>query len=46
MSYNEDDSESEDEEDEEDEDEARPRAIPACYLRGPPIGPRAQTKQV
>ncbi|KAI3363581.1 hypothetical protein L3Q82_011592, partial [Scortum barcoo] len=34
------------EEDEEDEeDEARPRPIPSCYLRGPPISPRAQPKQ-
>ncbi|XP_059215391.1 serine/threonine-protein kinase VRK1-like [Centropristis striata] len=49
VTYNEDDSETEteDEEDEEEEDEeeARPRPIPACYLRGPPIGPRAQSKQ-
>lgn len=31
---------SEEEEEEESEDEARPRPISACYLRGPPIGPR------
>uniref|UniRef100_A0A8C4EE73 non-specific serine/threonine protein kinase n=1 Tax=Dicentrarchus labrax TaxID=13489 RepID=A0A8C4EE73_DICLA len=44
--YEEDDSEEEEEEeDEDDEDEARPRPIPACYLRGPPIGPRAPSKQ-
>ncbi|XP_040929884.1 serine/threonine-protein kinase VRK1-like isoform X2 [Betta splendens] len=24
---------------------AKPRPIPACYIRGPPIGPRAQSKQ-
>ncbi|XP_044069912.1 serine/threonine-protein kinase VRK2 isoform X3 [Siniperca chuatsi] len=38
VTYEEDDSEDEDE-------EARPRPIPACYLRGPPIGPSAQPKQ-
>ncbi|XP_032384398.1 LOW QUALITY PROTEIN: serine/threonine-protein kinase VRK2 [Etheostoma spectabile] len=43
MSYGEADSETE--EKEEEEGEARPRPIPACYLRGPPIGPRAQPKQ-
>ncbi|CAJ1067004.1 serine/threonine-protein kinase VRK1-like [Xyrichtys novacula] len=43
----EDDSESEgDDEDDEEEERARPTPIPACYLRGPPIGPRNQTKQV
>ncbi|XP_029305371.1 serine/threonine-protein kinase VRK1-like [Cottoperca gobio] len=41
VSYGEDDSEAEEEE----EEEARPRPIPACYLRGPPISPRAQSKQ-
>ncbi|XP_034754310.1 serine/threonine-protein kinase VRK2-like isoform X2 [Etheostoma cragini] len=44
MSYGEDDSETEEEEEEE-EARPRPRPIPACYLRGPPIGPRAQPKQ-
>ncbi|XP_068455455.1 serine/threonine-protein kinase VRK2 isoform X2 [Clinocottus analis] len=34
VSYEEDDSE------EEEEEEARPTPIAACYLRGPPIGPR------
>ncbi|KAM9344734.1 serine/threonine-protein kinase VRK1-like isoform 1-T2 [Symphorus nematophorus] len=33
-------------EEEEEEEEARPRAIPACYLRGPPISPKAESKQV
>lgn len=46
----EDDSESEEEEDDEEEEEEeaspRPRPIAACYLRGPPIGPGAQSKQV
>lgn len=48
MTYEEDDSEDEDDEDEDDEDddEPRPRPIAACYLRGPPTGPRAQPKQV
>ncbi|XP_035027872.1 serine/threonine-protein kinase VRK1 isoform X3 [Hippoglossus stenolepis] len=32
-------------EDEEDEEVSRPRPIPACYLRGPPIGPRTQSKK-
>lgn len=32
-------------EDEDDEEEARSGPISACYLRGPPIGPRAQSKQ-
>ncbi|XP_014912732.1 serine/threonine-protein kinase VRK2 isoform X1 [Poecilia latipinna] len=43
----EDSEEEEDEEDEEDEDEEddRPKRIPACYLRGPPIGPGDQPKQ-
>uniref|UniRef100_A0A8D0A9R9 non-specific serine/threonine protein kinase n=1 Tax=Sander lucioperca TaxID=283035 RepID=A0A8D0A9R9_SANLU len=45
VSYGEDDSETEEETEEEEEEEARPRPIPACYLRGPPIGPRAQPKQ-
>ena len=41
------DSEDEDEsDDEDDEDVSRPRPIPACYLRGPPIGPRTQSKKV
>ncbi|KAM6922466.1 serine/threonine-protein kinase VRK1-like [Lycodopsis pacificus] len=39
VTYGEDDSE------EEDEEEARPKPIAACYLRGPPVGPRAQPKQ-
>ncbi|XP_041803154.1 serine/threonine-protein kinase VRK1-like isoform X2 [Chelmon rostratus] len=38
------DSEDEDEEEKE-EEAARPTPIPACYLRGPPIGPKAQPKQ-
>lgn len=40
VTYEEDDSE------DEDDDEPRPRPIAACYLRGPPTGPRAQPKQV
>ncbi|XP_053292575.1 serine/threonine-protein kinase VRK1 isoform X2 [Pleuronectes platessa] len=42
-----DDSEDEDEDEDEEEDEevSRPRPIPACYLRGPPIGPRTQSKK-
>ncbi|XP_010741672.2 serine/threonine-protein kinase VRK1 [Larimichthys crocea] len=43
--YNEDDSDDDEEEEEEEEEAARPRPIPACYLRGPPIGARAQPKQ-
>ncbi|XP_028278561.1 serine/threonine-protein kinase VRK2 isoform X2 [Parambassis ranga] len=43
--YKEVDSEDEEEEEEE-EDDVRPKPIPACYLRGPPIGPGAQPKQV
>ncbi|KAL6101395.1 vrk2 [Pungitius sinensis] len=35
----------EDSEDDE-EEEARPKPVPACYLRGPPIGPRDRPKQV
>lgn len=48
VTYMEDDSESEEEEDDDEEEEAspRPRPIAACYLRGPPIGPGAQSKQV
>ncbi|XP_045926462.1 serine/threonine-protein kinase VRK1-like isoform X1 [Micropterus dolomieu] len=42
VTYEEDDSE---DEDDEDDDEPRPRPIAACYLRGPPTGPRAQPKQ-
>nr|XP_020506737.1 serine/threonine-protein kinase VRK1-like [Labrus bergylta]XP_020506738.1 serine/threonine-protein kinase VRK1-like [Labrus bergylta] len=41
VNYKEDDSEDE----EEKEETARPRPIPECYLRGPPIGPRNQPKQ-
>ncbi|XP_068583766.1 serine/threonine-protein kinase VRK2 isoform X2 [Cebidichthys violaceus] len=37
---------SEEEEEEEEEEEARPTPIAACYLRGPPVGPRAPPKQV
>ncbi|XP_062257120.1 serine/threonine-protein kinase VRK2 isoform X3 [Platichthys flesus] len=40
-----DDSEDEDEEEKEDEEVSRLRPIPACYLRGPPIGPRTQSKK-
>ncbi|KAM4730445.1 serine/threonine-protein kinase VRK2 [Anableps anableps] len=36
--------EKEDSEEEEEED-IRPKRIPVCYLRGPPIGPGAQPKQ-
>ncbi|XP_040906011.1 serine/threonine-protein kinase VRK2 isoform X2 [Toxotes jaculatrix] len=36
---------SEDEDEDEDEDNSRPRPISARYLRGPPIGPRTQSKQ-
>ncbi|XP_060896796.1 serine/threonine-protein kinase VRK2 [Labrus mixtus] len=43
VNYKEDDSEDEDEE--EKEETARPRPIPECYLRGPPIGLRNQPKQ-
>lgn len=35
-----------DSEDEDEEEETRSKPIAACYLRGPPIGPRAQPKQV
>ncbi|XP_034537786.1 serine/threonine-protein kinase VRK1-like [Notolabrus celidotus] len=35
----------EEEEEEEEEERGRPRPIPACYVRGPPIGPRGQPKQ-
>ncbi|KAL3049938.1 hypothetical protein OYC64_012075 [Pagothenia borchgrevinki] len=49
VTYIEHDSESEEEEDddEEEEEEAspRPRPIAACYLRGPPTSPGAQSKQ-
>ncbi|XP_071337570.1 serine/threonine-protein kinase VRK2 isoform X2 [Trachinotus anak] len=44
-----DDSEDEDGGDDGDDDDedktTRPRPIPPCYLRGPPIGPRTQSKQ-
>ncbi|XP_056291104.1 serine/threonine-protein kinase VRK1-like isoform X2 [Pseudoliparis swirei] len=37
----------EDDSDQEEEEEARPKPIPACYLRGPPIGrPGAPPKQL
>ncbi|XP_022599600.1 serine/threonine-protein kinase VRK1-like isoform X1 [Seriola dumerili] len=36
---------SEDDSEDEDEDKTRPRPIPECYLRGPPIAPRTQSKQ-
>nr|XP_033469598.1 serine/threonine-protein kinase VRK1-like [Epinephelus lanceolatus] len=46
VTYNEDSSETEEEDGEEEmEVEGRSRPIPACYLRGPPVGPRAQSKQ-
>eukprot|EP00064_Thunnus_orientalis_P010210 superscaffoldBa00001362_g10236 len=45
QTYEEDDSWDEDE-DEDEEEETRPKPIAECYLRGPPIGPRAQSKQV
>lgn len=34
------------EEEEEELRGTRPKPIPACYLRGPPIGPRPPPKQV
>ncbi|KAM3606910.1 uncharacterized protein V6R79_025362 [Siganus canaliculatus] len=37
---------SEEEEDSDEEEEQRPTRIAACYLRGPPIEPRPQHKQV
>ncbi|XP_074503096.1 serine/threonine-protein kinase VRK2 isoform X1 [Sebastes fasciatus] len=41
-----DDGEAEDEEEEEEEEASpRPKPIAACYLRGPPVGPRDQPKQ-
>lgn len=40
------DSEEEDEKEEEEEKDVRPKRISACYLRGPPIGPGDQPKQV
>lgn len=43
-SYEED--EDEGEEDEDEVEEARPNPIPACYLRGPPMGRRAQPEQL
>lgn len=47
QTYEEDYSWDEDEdEDEDEEEETRPKPIAECYLRGPPIGPRAQSKQV
>ncbi|XP_026210411.1 serine/threonine-protein kinase VRK2 isoform X2 [Anabas testudineus] len=46
QNYKEDDSDDdEDDDDDEPDEEARPRPIPACYLRGPPIGSRTQFKQ-
>ncbi|XP_041645178.1 serine/threonine-protein kinase VRK1-like [Cheilinus undulatus] len=45
LTYEEENSEDEDEEEEEEEETPRPRPIPACYVRGPPIGPRNQPKQ-
>ncbi|XP_047459784.1 serine/threonine-protein kinase VRK1-like [Mugil cephalus] len=42
--YKEHESEEEDDE-EDDEEDARPQPVPACYIRGPPISPRAQHKQ-
>ncbi|KAM4599715.1 serine/threonine-protein kinase VRK1-like isoform 2-T2 [Fundulus diaphanus] len=43
--YEEKDSEEEEEDEEEEEEVVRPKRIPACYLRGPPIGPGAPPKQ-
>ncbi|XP_026165916.1 serine/threonine-protein kinase VRK2 isoform X2 [Mastacembelus armatus] len=34
-----------DADEDEDEEKERPRPIAACYLRGPPIGPKTQSKQ-
>nr|XP_043902209.1 serine/threonine-protein kinase VRK2 isoform X1 [Solea senegalensis] len=45
VTYVDDSDEEQEEEEDDEEDEARPRAIAACYLRGPPIGPRSQSKQ-
>ncbi|XP_067384585.1 serine/threonine-protein kinase VRK1-like isoform X2 [Channa argus] len=42
QNYAEDD---DDDDNEEEEEEARPEPISACYLRSPPKGPRAQSKQ-
>ncbi|KAM7408145.1 hypothetical protein PAMA_002027 [Pampus argenteus] len=36
----------EDKSEDEDEEVVRPKPIAACHLRGPPIGPKAQSKQV
>ncbi|XP_036979004.1 serine/threonine-protein kinase VRK2 isoform X2 [Acanthopagrus latus] len=48
INYEEDDSEDEGSEDDDEEEqwESRARPIPACNLRRPPIGSRAQAKQV
>uniref|UniRef100_UPI003AB0FCBD serine/threonine-protein kinase VRK2 isoform X1 n=2 Tax=Centroberyx gerrardi TaxID=166262 RepID=UPI003AB0FCBD len=46
VEVDEDDYYSEDEDDDAEEEEARPKPIAACHLRGPPIGPAPQTKQV
>uniref|UniRef100_UPI0037E79818 serine/threonine-protein kinase VRK2 n=1 Tax=Semicossyphus pulcher TaxID=241346 RepID=UPI0037E79818 len=43
--YSEDEEEEEEKVEEEKKEEARPRPIPARYVRGPPIGPRDQPKQ-
>ncbi|XP_017164691.1 serine/threonine-protein kinase VRK1-like isoform X2 [Poecilia reticulata] len=37
--------EEDDDDDEEDDEDVRPKRIPSCYLRGPPIGPGDQPKQ-
>ncbi|XP_074532446.1 serine/threonine-protein kinase VRK2 isoform X2 [Halichoeres trimaculatus] len=37
--------EDDDDDDDEEEERSRPKPIPACYLRGPPIGPRNPPKQ-
>lgn len=46
VTYEEDTSEEEEDEEEEELRGTRPKPIPACYLRGPPIGPRPPPKQV
>ncbi|KAG7229914.1 hypothetical protein INR49_009632 [Caranx melampygus] len=43
--YRDEDEYEDEDEDEDDKEETRPKPIPACYLRGPPIGPRPQSKQ-
>lgn len=40
-----DDYSQDDDDDDTEEEEARPKPIAACYLRGPPIGPRPQNKE-